>query len=232
MKRLSRERALCVSLILYPALFCLRGAVISAISPITDGVECAAALLLTGVAYLLPIGLYMRLTGAEPSRENGLLLTRAECRGASEAEENNGTLRSCILAVLGAVVFIAAVNLVGMATDITYSVFGFSVPDSALPQGAELAFKLVSVILIAPICEELLFRAVVMHALEKYSLRFSVAVSGVLFALIHFSFYQLPYALCAGLLLAYFYRKSGSFLYVVALHLINNLLTVLLIWLP
>ncbi|MBO5653487.1 MAG: CPBP family intramembrane metalloprotease, partial [Clostridia bacterium] len=73
--------------------------------------------------------------------------------------------------------------------------------------------------------EEMLFRYTCLALLLPYGKRFGVAVSALLFALFHQNFYQMPYALAAGIVLALAALYSRSFLLPIFLHFANNLLS-------
>ena len=73
--------------------------------------------------------------------------------------------------------------------------------------------------------EEMLFRYTCLALLLPYGKRFGVFVSALLFALFHQSFYQMPYALAAGIVLALAALYSRSLLLPIFLHFANNLLS-------
>ncbi len=53
----------------------------------------------------------------------------------------------------------------------------------------------------------------------------AVVVSALLFGLIHMTAEQIPFAVCAGLLLGYVYLKTQSIWSVVIIHAVNNLMS-------
>lgn len=82
------------------------------------------------------------------------------------------------------------------------------------------------IVLIGPVCEELLFRGGVMRHLERYGANFAIVLSSLLFALYHMILFQAAFAFFIGLVLAY---TAGRFSlkWAIVLHMINNGLAIL-----
>lgn len=78
-------------------------------------------------------------------------------------------------------------------------------------------------VLIAPVTEELLFRGLVLKLLKPYGEGVAIFLSACLFALAHGSLFQFPYAITAGLLLAYAATVSGGIFLPLSFHLLYNL---------
>ena len=85
--------------------------------------------------------------------------------------------------------------------------------------------------LLAPFCEELVFRGAVLHSLLEWSKTrigwmgnhwSMILLSALLFAIIHFNPAQMPHAFLVGTLLGWMYYRTGSILPGVALHWTNN----------
>ena len=85
--------------------------------------------------------------------------------------------------------------------------------------------------LLAPFCEELVFRGAVLHSLLEWSKTrigwmgnhwSMILLSALLFAIIHFNPAQMPHAFLIGALLGWMYYRTGSILPGVALHWANN----------
>ena len=100
---------------------------------------------------------------------------------------------------------------------------------------------IIAVVVFAPIIEELVFRGIIFRSLRKFNVPLAIIVSGFLFGFIHVSsavfagdFSQLlqvlPY-MAMGIVFAYSYEKSKSISVPIYLHMINNLVSVLLIFL-
>ena len=78
--------------------------------------------------------------------------------------------------------------------------------------------------LLAPVAEELVFRGAVLRSLLGWTSRHwaAIAVSAVLFAIVHGNPAQAPHALLVGLLLGWMYYRTGSVVPGVAYHWANN----------
>ena len=86
--------------------------------------------------------------------------------------------------------------------------------------------------LIAPICEELLYRHILLKPLQKYSDTAAVIVTALLFSLSHFNFDQFLYTLAFGIFLAVIAARSGSVILPTVFHIFNNMLAGIGTYLP
>lgn len=79
------------------------------------------------------------------------------------------------------------------------------------------------VCILAPLTEEIVFRGAILKSLLK-SIQpvWAIAISALLFALIHANMAQMPHAFIIGLLLGWMYYRTGSILPGIAMHWINN----------
>ena len=79
-------------------------------------------------------------------------------------------------------------------------------------------------VLLAPVCEELIFRGTTMH-LARRALPFWLAntMQALLFGLFHMNWIQGIYAFALGLVLGYVCEKGGSIYYSILLHILFNL---------
>lgn len=76
---------------------------------------------------------------------------------------------------------------------------------------------------LAPICEELLFRGLLANRLARYGQMPAALVSALLFGLYHANLEQFFYAFALGILLAYAYFRSGRLIVPIALHMLLNI---------
>lgn len=79
--------------------------------------------------------------------------------------------------------------------------------------------------LLAPVSEELVFRGAVLRSLLRWGPAnhwFAIAISAVLFALIHVNPAQMPHAFAVGLLLGWLYYRTDSVVPGIVYHWINN----------
>ena len=101
-----------------------------------------------------------------------------------------------------------------------------------LPNIAEDTFDMImkdrwgylSIGLLAPLAEELVFRGAILRSLLKWTSRqwVAIAISAVFFAVAHLNPAQLPHAFLVGLLLGWMYYRTDSIVPCVVYHLINN----------
>ena len=79
-----------------------------------------------------------------------------------------------------------------------------------------------AIALLPGICEELLFRGFLIRFFEKFSVRWAVVISAILFAAFHLDPFNFISVLLLGLLLGYLAVRSGSIYSSMFSHLINN----------
>ncbi|XOV92378.1 MAG: lysostaphin resistance A-like protein [Bacteroidota bacterium] len=80
-----------------------------------------------------------------------------------------------------------------------------------------------TVVIMAPIMEELLFRKVIFEGfLENYSLKKAILMSAFMFALFHLNPWQGIGAFVAGVYLAYLFYKTGDIILCMFVHFLNN----------
>ena len=76
--------------------------------------------------------------------------------------------------------------------------------------------------IITPIIEEYFFRKLLIDRLRGYSETLAILTSAIFFAFFHQNIYQFFYTLAFGLVLAYLYVRTGSYLAVTLLHMAFN----------
>ncbi|MGB4261426.1 MAG: ABC transporter permease subunit/CPBP intramembrane protease, partial [Candidatus Cloacimonas acidaminovorans] len=87
----------------------------------------------------------------------------------------------------------------------------------------ETPWKVFMAIALLPgICEELLFRGFIIRFFEKYSVRWAVVISAILFAAYHLDPFRFVPVLLLGLLLGYLAIRSGSIYTSMFSHIIIN----------
>lgn len=80
----------------------------------------------------------------------------------------------------------------------------------------------------APLCEEFIFRGIVLQNLRKYGDLFAVIVSSILFGMLHGNFAQTPFAFAVGVALAFAVIETGSIWVSILIHCIINSFSVIL----
>lgn len=113
------------------------------------------------------------------------------------------------------------------------SKFGF--PDTSLDfslSGGFLynLFTFISVVILAPIFEELIFRGTILQVLSKYNKVFAILVTSLLFGLLHLNMTQAVPAFFMSLILCYMCLKTDSLLVTILAHAGNNLLALMSVY--
>lgn len=124
--------------------------------------------------------------------------------------------------------FMIAGNLIGQALMwITGLVVGHPITNDVAEylDGSSVWINLLTVSILAPIVEELLFRKLLIDRLRQYGEGLCVLLSGLMFGLFHGNFYQFFYAFGLGCIFAYLYTKTGRIRYTIALHIIINFMS-------
>lgn len=89
-------------------------------------------------------------------------------------------------------------------------------------------YVFLSVVLLGPIVEELIFRGIVYREMEfSFGSRPAIVISALAFGIFHWDLVQTSYTLLIGLLLAYVYNRYRNFGLLVYLHMLNNFLETL-----
>lgn len=116
---------------------------------------------------------------------------------------------------------------------ITTVVFGYTtpVPPSMFPRSIiEALLLLVSTVIVAPLCEEIIFRGYVQRAYERRSPWIGIAVGGVIFALYHLRFQGAMALVPVAFALGFVAWRSDSLFPSIVLHAAyNSIATVILI---
>ena len=124
-------------------------------------------------------------------------------------------------------IFLVAVILTATATSATMDLLGMETTGGSA-EGAGFFSDLFTDCVFPALLEEGLMRFAVLSLLLLWSDRHAVWVSALLFALLHASLYQLPYAFVGGLLLGLAAVWGGSPLFAVLFHFLSNLLSLFL----
>lgn len=85
----------------------------------------------------------------------------------------------------------------------------------------------ISVVILAPVVEELVFRGAILgHLLKKWkNPTHAILISSLVFGLVHGNLEQSPFAFILGLALGWIYYRTGSLLPCMMMHFVNNGLT-------
>lgn len=91
-------------------------------------------------------------------------------------------------------------------------------------QGLSMGAVFMITVVMAPICEELLFRKLLIDRIKQYGDKAAIVVSAFVFGFSHGNFYQFFYAFGIGLVFAYIYIRTGSIHYTILFHMLINFL--------
>lgn len=81
----------------------------------------------------------------------------------------------------------------------------------------------VAIGIVAPLAEEVVFRGAILRSLlVRFRPWTAIAISALIFSIIHFNPAQMPHAFLAGLLLGWLYWRTGSIVPGIVYHWINN----------
>ncbi len=99
-----------------------------------------------------------------------------------------------------------------------------------LPKNSlDVIFSLITIGIIAPFCEEFLFRGLILDNLyRKYNFWLSNIFQAVLFGIAHMNPFQFLYAIPIGLLLGWFYIKTKNLWVPISIHMFTNSIAILL----
>ncbi|MGN0748324.1 MAG: lysostaphin resistance A-like protein [Christensenellales bacterium] len=132
-------------------------------------------------------------------------------------------------------VAVAFITLFGSLYLINYlfylmSQIGYN-PDTSLPlpltNGWWLVLNLIVLAVIPAICEELLYRGIVMNGLRKFGDVGAIFISALFFALAHGSAMQFFYQFILGAVLGAIVIKTGSIVASAVVHFLNNAIVVI-----
>jgi len=128
-----------------------------------------------------------------------------------------------VLTILGLLVIDPLTNLIPMPEEVEElfeQMFSKSVP----------AFF--TAVILAPVLEELIFRGIVLEGfLKNYSPVKAILLANVLFGLAHLNPWQFVGAFLMGILISWVYYKTRNLVLPVLMHLLNNLLSFLFLYL-
>ena len=108
----------------------------------------------------------------------------------------------------------------------------FTSPEIPMAEGVGgIILTFFRVAITAAVVEELAFRGYVMGNLRRYGDGFAIAVSSVVFALLHGNMVQAPFALMAGCALGYLSVKTGTLWTGIIIHALNNSISTVIYYL-
>ena len=132
----------------------------------------------------------------------------------------------------GIAVALAFSFVAGLLTNYIQFILGFlhlqdTSPDFTAPKSIPaFALYFFQICILAPLCEEFIFRGVILHNLKQFGNAFAVVISAILFSMVHGDLLQMPLALLVGLVFGVMIIKSGSIWLTVVMHATVNTVSV------
>ncbi len=122
-----------------------------------------------------------------------------------------------------ALVFVS--NLAGTTVTTIIGLLKGSAVDNgvvAVVSNGNMLVNFVSMVVLAPIVEELVFRKLIIDRTAQYGQTVSIIASGLMFGLFHGNLNQFAYALVLGCFFAFIYLRTGNIKITIAMHAILN----------
>lgn len=95
-----------------------------------------------------------------------------------------------------------------------------------------ISLMVVVLAVIPAICEEIVFREIVISAFQQYGNKFAIYISALSFGILHNSLSSIFFAICLGAVFAFLRIITNSVIPSMTVHFLNNVLGVLTIILP
>lgn len=136
--------------------------------------------------------------------------------------------------VMGVVLFTSASIIIGSTNALFFKIIGYDASANYtetmanMKSNSGLFLQLLSVGIVTPIAEELIFRGMMQNRLSSRLNKMLAAVLvAVIFGLIHLDIYQSLDAILGGFILCFLYMKTGSLSLCITGHIANNILGVI-----
>ncbi|MBR4447035.1 CPBP family intramembrane glutamic endopeptidase [Methanobrevibacter sp.] len=142
-----------------------------------------------------------------------------------EIEKNGVDLKTFFIYISITLTLMWIGNIIGLAVTMLLSgaiQTDISNPVQQLINSADIWFNLLVISIIAPICEEIIFRKMLIDRTIRYGAKVSIVLSALIFAFFHGNLNQFFYAFLMGGFFAYVYIKTGKITYTIILHAIVN----------
>lgn len=101
--------------------------------------------------------------------------------------------------------------------------------DVEIPQSdAGVILMFFAVAIVAPLCEEYIFRGIILTKLRKHGDVFAIVTSSILFGLAHQNFVSIPVTFAICCVMGYVYVKTNNLWVPISVHFLNNFISVTL----
>lgn len=138
---------------------------------------------------------------------------------------NKVTTKVLFKTILISILSIPIVMLLNLITMFFLELFGKSIP-TTIPMATNFTLVIIQFLLIsvsAGICEEFLFRGVVLNTyLDYFSYRKAIVITAILFGLFHFNIQNILGPIYLGIIFGYLVLKTNSIVPAILGHMVNN----------
>lgn len=161
-----------------------------------------------------------------------LLLTKTKLKDALSFKREK-SMKNCMLVFMVGMGAIPICNTLAGLVSQNLELIGIRDFDYGSDTGTPevtLMFIIVNILctaIVPAIGEEFIFRGAILGALKPYGEGFAIAMSAILFGLLHGNLGQIPFAIAGGLFFGYLRVYSGTMILPIILHGINNLFSVI-----
>ena len=191
-------------------LYALTMLLVIALGSTVQSVNLSWGLVVTELLLIgLPTLLFLRHSGV--AFRSGLRLGRLD------------PLTGVLCVTLGIAMYLFGLLIEGIMAQLT-GLKSVPIDNSMLPKtGWEMGAYFLGVAILAPVCEEILFRGAIQTAYEsKRSVRFAITITALMFAFYHFRLSGLPALLPIAFVLGYVAWRTGSIFAAMLVHFGNN----------
>lgn len=122
-----------------------------------------------------------------------------------------------------------SILLIFLTNILEYFIPSYQEVSEQLASSKNYLFDLIIVIVLIPICEEILYRGIIFGYLRKnFDITIAILVQDLIFAIMHLNLVQSIYTFILGIVLALVYTDSDSILGNIIVHILFNLLGILI----
>ena len=141
----------------------------------------------------------------------------------SDFEDNKLNFKSFIVYFCICYTFMYFGNIIGNLLSSVLSNGDASNPlNNYIMSDANIFIRIAIFVVLSPLCEELIFRKVIIDRTVRFGQKTAIAFSAVMFALFHLNLYQIFYAFGIGLVFGHVYVKTHDIKYSFMLHALLN----------
>ena len=147
---------------------------------------------------------------------------------AAKIEFKFGWVNGIICAILAFVVLFGFNSFINLISSLMATA-GYN-PDASMPLPintvGDLFLNLFVLAVVPAICEELIYRGIILNGMRKFGAHAAVFASAAIFAIAHGSAMQTVYQFILGIVLGYILIRTGSLISSMIVHFLNNAIIV------